>query len=1546
MFPLLPAAFASRFQSAFQMLWWRMWASSPRNPERLPPPAGSLSFCPGGPLLVAVVLLAPPRAWGQCKAPSEFSFAKPTSVTGESEFPIGTSLKYECRPGYISRSFSIICLKSSIWSSAENFCKRKSCGTPAEPTNGMVHVNTGVQFGSTVNYVCNEGYRLLGPSSISCILSDNTVTWDNEAPICETIPCMPPPAIANGDFFGTNRDHFQYGTAVTYRCNLGARREKLFELVGEPSIYCTSTDDYVGVWSGPPPQCIIPNKCTPPIVENGMMVSENKSLFSLKETVRFRCQPGFVMKGPSSVQCQAQNRWEPELPSCSRVCQPPPEILHGKHTPSDKDNFFPGQEVFYSCEPSYDIRGAASLHCTAQGDWSPAAPRCQVKSCDFFPEQFPNGRVLSPSNLQLGAKVSFVCDEGFRLKGSSVSHCVSVGMETLWNSSVPVCEQIFCPSPPTVSNGRHTGTMLEVFPFGKEVTYSCDLHPDVGMTFILIGERTIRCTSDGQGNGIWSSPAPRCGLPGKSCGIPPDPINGMVKINTGVQLGSTINYSCNIGYRLIGSASADCVLSGNTVVWNEEAPICESIPCKPPPAIANGDFFSTNREHFQYGTAVTYRCNLGARREKLFELVGEPSIYCTSTDDYVGVWSGPPPQCIIPNKCTPPIVENGMMVSENKSLFSLKETVRFRCQPGFVMKGPSSVQCQAQNRWEPELPSCSRVCQPPPEILHGKHTPSNKDNFSPGQEVFYSCEPGYDIRGAASLHCTAQGDWSPAAPRCEGKSCDDFLEQLPNGHVLSPPNLHLGAKVFFICDEGFRLKGSSVSHCVLVGMKSLWNSSVPLCEQIFCPSPPIILNGQHSGNPLEDVPYGKEISYTCDPHPDQGMTFNLIGEHTIHCTSDSQGNGIWSSPAPRCELSVPIGHCKPPKQFPFAKPETLTEESEFPIGTSLKYECRPGYYRRLFSITCLESLVWTSAENMCKRKSCGNPREPFNGMVHINTDTKFGSTINYSCNEGFRLIGSPSATCLISGNNVIWDKEVPICESISCKPPPAIPNGDFHSSNGESFRYGMVVIYRCHTGANGEKLFELEGEQLIYCTNTDDHLGVWSSPPPRCVSLDKCTTPEVENGIRISRNSSSFFLNEIVRFRCQPGFVIKGSSSVQCQANNRWVPKLPSCSRVCQPPPEILHGKHIPSDKDNFFPGQEVFYSCEPGYDIRGAASLHCTAQGDWSPAAPRCQGNSCDDFPHQFPNGHVLSSPNLQLGAKVSFICDEGFQLKGNSVSHCVLVGMETLWNSSVPVCEQIICPSPPAILNGKHSGNPLEDVPYGKEISYTCDPHPDQGMTFNLIGEHTIHCTSDSQGNGIWSSPAPRCELSVSVACPHPPKIPNGRYIGSASPYLPGMTVNYICDPGYLLVGKPFIFCTDQGTWSQFGHYCKEVKCSLPEFMNRIRNKLETSKVYHYGENVTLECEDGYTLEGSFQSQCQKDGRWDPPLATCKSSSRDALLLGIFFGMFFIILSIIVPCWIIVKYKKGNNANENPKEVIIHLNSQEESHAQLQSLQNKSRK
>ena len=64
--------------------------------------------------------------------------------------------------------------------------------------------------------------------------------------------------------------------------------------------------------------------------------------------------------------------------------------------------------------------------------------------------------------------------------------------------------------------------------------------------------------------------------------------------------------------------------------------------------------------------------------------------------------------------------------------------------------------------------------------------------------------------------------------------------------------------------------------------------------------------------------------------------------------------------------------------------------------------------------------------------------------------------------------------------------------------------------------------------------------------------------------------------------------------------------------------------------------------------------------------------------------------------------------------------------------------------------------------------------------------------------------------------------------------------------------------------------------------MNCSFPEHINGIQSGLEPGKMYQYGAVITLECEDGYTLEGSPQSQCQEDHGWNPPLAVCKSPSK----------------------------------------------------------------
>ncbi|XP_030329409.1 complement receptor type 2-like isoform X3 [Strigops habroptila] len=242
-----------------------------------------------------------------------------------------------------------------------------------------------------------------------------------------------------------------------------------------------------------------------------------------------------------------------------------------------------------------------------------------------------------------------------------------------------------------------------------------------------------------------------------------------------------------------------------------------------------------------------------------------------------------------------------------------------------------------------------------------------------------------------------------------------------------------------------------------------------------------------------------------------------------------------------------------------------------------------------------------------------------------------------------------------------------------------------------------------------------------------------------------------------------------------------------------------------------------------------------------------------------------------------------------VSFKCHKGFTLRGNHTAQCQA---DKTWDPPVPACEQdgvaehyhhphtttkpvVKCLPPPSIVNGEHNGHFLDTFHVGALVRYRCK------RGFSLIGKKSVHCTT----SGVWSHPLPRCEV---VKCLRPPNITNGKLKGNISDtFSYGASVSYSCSPGYSLIGNAFINCTVKGTWSQPPPQCKEIRCVFPEVQGV--KKAIRGNSYRSGTNVTLECDDGYTLEGINQIQCQEDFSWDPPVPACKLTSRKSGSVGV---------------------------------------------------------
>ncbi|DAA20989.1 TPA: CD46 antigen, complement regulatory protein-like [Bos taurus] len=227
-------------------------------------------------------------------------------------------------------------------------------------------------------------------------------------------------------------------------------------------------------------------------------------------------------------------------------------------------------------------------------------------------------------------------------------------------------------------------------------------------------------------------------------------------------------------------------------------------------------------------------------------------------------------------------------------------------------------------------------------------------------------------------------------------------------------------------------------------------------------------------------------------------------------------------------------------------------------GECVQYECRLGFKAKLpalpRSAVCQDNNTWSSLQDACVGKSCPNLGDPANGQVNfVNGSVLFGSQAHVSCNPGFYLIGAKVIYCEISGDNVNWSDNLPICEIILCATPGNITNGRF-TQYKEVYRYSEVVIYRCDP-SHGPDEYSLIGETTLICV---DH-NRWSSDPPEC-KVVKCDYPIVENGAIVSGFRGKYYYNMQVVFQCHDGFHLHGSSTIVCGANGTWEPKLPKCS--------------------------------------------------------------------------------------------------------------------------------------------------------------------------------------------------------------------------------------------------------------------------------------------------------------------------------------------------------------------------------------------------
>jgi hypothetical protein len=218
-----------------------------------------------------------------------------------------------------------------------------------------------------------------------------------------------------------------------------------------------------------------------------------------------------------------------------------------------------------------------------------------------------------------------------------------------------------------------------------------------------------------------------------------------------------------------------------------------------------------------------------------------------------------------------------------------------------------------------------------------------------------------------------------------------------------------------------------------------------------------------------------------------------------------------------------------------------------------------------------------------------------NGSVFV-----FGDTVYYSCEAGYKILGSSYLYCTDDGQ---WRGEVPVCGLVHCGTVPVIPYATTIVTRGDI--YGSRALYTCNKG------YVLHGHKELSCTAT----GRWGPEGiTRCVPID-CGTPPTSPGVIVLVTDTTY--GNAVTYVCPLYFRLEGNNAAYCDATGQWNSSAPNCIRAfCSPPPPVSHGGFEPSD---FAVGNTIHYYCEKGYVLKGDSTRLCEAEGYWTGDEPIC---------------------------------------------------------------------------------------------------------------------------------------------------------------------------------------------------------------------------------------------------------------------------------------------------------------------------------------
>ncbi|KAI1288488.1 CUB and sushi domain-containing protein 3 [Halotydeus destructor] len=617
---------------------------------------------------------------------------------------------------------------------------------------------------------------------------------------------------------------------------------------------------------------------------------------------------------------------------------------------------------------------------------------------------------------------------------------------------------------------RENSTILEFdYRIGRDITYRCPTGYKVD------GNETRKCQADG----FWSSVAPSCQY--VDCGVIPDISKGRVVFlnDSRTSFNATALYKCDRDYTLVGNETRVCLGNGS---WSGSEPKCLYSWCPDLYDPVNGLVKISNRT--ENGTAE-YTCARGHK------LLGNGTRHC----QLGGKWTGEEPTCKYIDCGKPLDLQHGRFKLLNGTT-SYGSLIQYTCAEHYSFEGNGTRNCTQFGVWSGVEPSCRLIDCGKPEVPSGGDYEG--DRFNVDAEIKYKCNAGHKMHGGTvGRKCGSDSKWDGSVPECRFIDCGRVQTILKGEVKYVNTTTYLDSVVQYSCTFGYQLTGSGTRSCQEDGK---WTGSSPKCEETRCVPPQIPKNSSvvYSGNDRstsDSFKVGATVQYRCS------MGHIVQGQSLRSCEAD----GNWSGGPPTCVYI----DCSWP--YPIANGRWLLTTNTTFYGSTVEYECigsfkLTGSARRI----CMENGTWSQMAPSCEVVNCGSPPTKDDKTLVEGDSFTVGEKVTYGCQYGYELVGQEIRNCDSDGQ---WSHQTPYCRIVDCGRPPVLPNGRGYLLNGTT-TFDSVIEYHCMPD------FKIIGDPVRRCRATSS----WSGALPRCLELSLIN--ELDNGLdtRADRAQGSMYV--------------------------------------------------------------------------------------------------------------------------------------------------------------------------------------------------------------------------------------------------------------------------------------------------------------------------------------------------------------------------------------------------------------------------------------